>query len=90
MEVVPYDFKIARAAPGCPTFKGYWVKLFCFFDGKTTHTFFHEFDMLDNVSLAREFGVDCNTFVQSVLVTPDRFSSIFKEIEDYVHRSYSY
>lgn len=90
MDIVPYEFKVARPAPGCPTFKGYWVKLFCFFDGKSVHQFFHEFDCIDNACLARECGVDISTFVTSVLVTKDRFRDIFNDIESYVQKSDSY
>lgn len=89
MNVVPYDFKVARPAPGCPTFKGYWVKLFCLFDGVHLNWFAHEHDLIDNLELSHECGVTATTFVQSVLVTKDRFTSIFNEIENYVHGSHS-
>lgn len=85
MDIVPYTFRKAHFK--CDTYCGYWVTLFCVFDGKSVHSFFHESDRIDNCILMNELGVNFFTFLQYVLVTPDCFSDIFHSIEDYVQKS---
>lgn len=63
---------------------GYWVKLHCFFDGSSVHSFFFSSDMIDNMLLARECGVSCTNFSTKILVTSSHHSDIFYKIRDYV------
>ena len=88
MVIVPYTFHKARFQ--APLMRGYWVKLYCFFDGERIHHFFHESDCIENSLLARECGVPVESFTQSILVTKSDFTKIFNEIESYVHSSDSY
>lgn len=85
MVIVPYTFRKAhfKSDTSC----GYWVTLFCVFDGKSVYSFFHESDRTDNCMLMNELGVNFQIFHHDVLVTPDFFSEIFYSIEDYVQKS---
>ena len=84
---VPQEFKKARFM--APLLKGYWVTLFCFFDGERIHHIFHQSEMLDNAQLARECGFSLTEFLHKVLVTPHVHPEIFNKIESYVSRSNS-
>lgn len=86
MKIVPYNFRKARFQYGEGI--GYWVRLYLFFDGESTHTFFHESEMIENSCLARELGYNCTTFTEWILVTPKVHPHIFKEIDDYVQDSH--
>lgn len=85
MDIVPYSFRKAHFQRA--TSRGYWVTLFCVFDGTSVHSFFHEYNRIENCMLMKELGVDFRLFHQEVLVTPDCFSEIFYSIEDYVQKS---
>lgn len=85
MDIVPFTFREAKFLHG--NLRGYWVTLFCVFDGKSVHSFFHESDRTDNCILMNELGVNFQLFNHDVLVTSDCFSEIFLSIEDYVQKS---
>lgn len=85
MVIVPYTFRNAHFISD--SYRGYWVTLFCVFDGKSVHSFFHESDRTDNCIFMNELGVNFQLFHHDVLVTRDCFSDIFYSIEDYVQKS---
>lgn len=85
MDVIPYKFRPAQFLHTKD--KGYWVTLYMFFDGTSTHTFYHQSDLLDNMSFAQECGLYCYPITSEILVTADTFPLIFKEILDYVSQS---
>ena len=86
LRVAPFStFRPAKFQLGY--LKGYWVKLYQFFDGKTVHTFFHQSDRDDNAQLAHECGVYVTFLDCHVLLTPDTYPDLFKLLDDYVHQS---
>lgn len=85
--VIPYDYKPAKFKDNLS--EGYWVNLYCFFDGKHMYYFAHQSEMLENAGFCIECGNDTDTFMRTILVTPRRFSHIFKEIRDYENVSKS-
>lgn len=87
IKVIPYDYKVAKFKDYYS--EGFWVKLYCFFDGEHVYCFPHEHDALDNIQLCHECGVDTDIFTRTVLVTPRRFAHIFNEIRDYENVSRS-
>lgn len=86
MKVVPYTFKRTPDdyLDGSPM---YQVTLYLLFDGTTTFTFKHQFDLLENTAIVDELGIDYQIFHKNILVHKDRFSDIYKEIFDYVSES---
>lgn len=98
MNIIPYDYKDAELINKCPCefrkarfmqplLKGYYVTLYCIFDGEKVYHFFHQSEMLDNALLGREAGYSLTEFKYTILVTPDKHPEIFNEIEDYVSLS---
>lgn len=85
MDIVPYTFREAKFLHG--NLRGYWVTIFCVFDGKSVYSFFHESDRIDNCMLMKELGVDFDMFHREIIVSPNRFPDIFSTIEDYVQKS---
>lgn len=85
LDKCPCDFKKARFMQ--PLCKGYWVTLYCLFDGKSVYWFFHQPEAMENASIAYETGVSVTSFIEKVLVTPTQHTEIFNMIEDYVSRS---
>lgn len=83
MQVIPYDFRQAKDK-NCNVI-GYWIKIYCMFDGKSVHWFAHQYDLLDNQWLCHDLGVRTTLFTQSIFVDRDNYPDIYKEIEDYVH-----
>lgn len=77
----PFTFKIYKSLDR--EVKGYNVRLYFVFDGKHTHQFLSESDMLDNALLCKECGVHCTMFYQQITVTPSDFPDIYNEIQDY-------
>lgn len=84
--VVPYTFRKAKFKDD--NIQGYWITLYCFFDGQTVHSFFHQSDMLENSCFAHECGVSTSSFYHDILVTESIHSDIFQQIEEYVHGSH--
>lgn len=80
--VVPYTFRKAHFKDD--KIKGYWISLYCFYDGTSVYMFHHQSEMLENACFAQECGVEVTTFIKDILVTETHFSGIFHEIEDYV------
>lgn len=82
MAVFPYDYRPARFQH--PQMKGYWVRLYFLFDGKTTYTFKKNVDAIENGSLLLEIdNTLCSLFHREILVTADKHPEIFHEIEDF-------
>lgn len=72
------------------TVNGYWVTLYCFFDGDKVHHFFTQADYLDNMLLAQEMGYHCSPFYKDILVTPIYHREIYYEILEYVSHTHNY
>lgn len=82
MAVFPYEYRPARFQH--PHLKGYWVRLYFLFDGQTTYTFKKSLDAIENGNLLFELDKTLPTiFTYDILVTPDKHSEIFHEIEDF-------
>lgn len=64
-----------------PNLKGYWVTLYFVYDGERTYTFFDEATWIDNCLLMAESGY-IHSFTKDILVTPDKFPSMYKQISD--------
>lgn len=86
MEIVPYEFR--KAEFQYHNGHGYWVRLYMFFDGESTHTFFNQAEMIENSCFARELDYSCTTFDTWILVSPYFHPKIFYTIEDYVSNSH--
>lgn len=79
---IPYHYTKARFLHSKDD--GYRVTLYFLFDGKTTYTFLHQSDWLDNGSLANEIdSKHIFAFHQEILVTKDKFPEIYQEIKDF-------
>lgn len=78
--VVPYDYRPARFVH--PTLKGYWVKLYCLFDGKAVYTFLTATAQIENGCLINEISGpgSSSLFDKEILVTPSQHSDIYNEI----------
>lgn len=80
--VIPYDYK--KAVFMHDSLKGYRVTLYLIFDGKTTYTFFHQSEWIENFHLINEISLNSATsFTYEILVTPSLHKDIFHEIEEY-------
>lgn len=77
---IGYTFRKAKFMQ--PTLRGYWVTLYLIFDGERTYTFYDQETWLDNALLMSE-SCSVQSFTQQILVTPDSFSSIYKQISDF-------
>ena len=85
MDVIPYNFRSAQFLH--TNVIGYWVTLYMFFDGSSTHTFYHQSDFIDNMLFAQECGCYCYPITSEILVTSDTYPLMFKEIVYYVSQS---
>lgn len=62
---------------------GYWITLFCIYDGNAVYTFYSMAECFENAALAREAGFDVYTFQHEILVSRFQFPDKYKQILDF-------
>ena len=89
MNEVPYDFEPIkfRYEDDFLMAEGFSVKVYCLFDGLKVHSFFKEFDLLDNAQLCMDCGVQVSVWVHRITATPFHHSDIYKALLPYVSNS---